>query len=82
MGLVDGRDGRRGRRLSWLAFHRERRDDGGRHLVDDVERLEGRDRRHAAGLRLDDEDLLLGERFRHKIVRKPAPSASVATGVG
>ena len=58
MGLVDGREGRRGRRLSWLAFHRERRDDGGRHLVDDVERLEGRDRRQATGLRLDDENFL------------------------
>ena len=56
MGLVDGREGRRGR-LSCLAFHRERRDDVVRQLVEDVERLEGCDRRHAAGLRLDDEDL-------------------------
>ena len=62
MGLVDGREGRRGRRISCLAFHnvhREGRDDRGRQLVDDVERLEGRDRRHAAGLRLDDENFLL-----------------------
>ena len=64
MGLVDGCEGRRGRRICCrrLAFHhvhRERRDDAVRQLVDDVERLEGCDRRHAAGLRLDDEDLLL-----------------------
>ena len=59
MGLVDGHEGRRGRRISCLAFHSERRDDGVRHLVDDVERLEGRDRRHAAGLGLDDENFLL-----------------------
>ena len=78
MGLVDGREGRRGRRLSWLAFHRERRDDGVRHLVDDVERLEGRDRRHAAGLRLDDEDFLFpihhldrGRRAARRAVIRP-----------
>ena len=64
VGLVDGREGRRGRRsccrrLAFHDVHRERRDDAVRQLVEDVERLEGRDRRHAAGLRLDDEDLLL-----------------------
>ena len=69
LGLVDGREGRRGRRISCLAFHRERRDDGVRHLVQNIERLEGRDRRDAAGLRLDDEDFLfavhhLGRRRR------------------
>ena len=45
--------------LAFHDVHRERRDDAGRQLVDDVERLERRDRRHAAGLRLDDENLLL-----------------------
>ena len=45
--------------LAFHDVHRERRDDAVRQLVEDVERLEGRDRRHAAGLGLDDEDLLL-----------------------
>ena len=78
MGLVDGREGRRGRRLSCLAFHREGRDDGGRQLVDDVERLEGRDRRHAAGLGLNHKNLLLavhdldrGRRAARRAVIRP-----------
>ena len=75
VGLVDGREGRRGRRICCrrLAFHnvhRERRDDAVRQLVQDVKRLNGRDRRHAAGLRLDDEDLL---------ARRPAAPASMAS---
>ena len=77
LGLVDGREGRRGRRRSCLAFHREGRDDGVRQLVDDVERLEGRDRRHAAGLRLDDEDLLFPV---HRRWRDDDAAAAAAAG--
>ena len=58
--------------------HREGRDDALRQLVDDVERLEGRDRRHAAGLRLDDENFLLpvhhldrGRRAARRAVIRP-----------
>ena len=83
LGLVDGREGRRGRRnccrrLAFHNVHRERRDDAIRQLVEDVERLEGRDRRHAAGLGLDDEDLLFpvhhldrGRRAARRAVVRP-----------